>query len=230
VVAKPALMPVVRPQTRASAAFSLIELMVVVAIIGVMAAAIAPGLSLLVADNRQSGSAMDLVRFSRRARALSLSTGVAHLMRFQEARSGNLGRIELFAGMTSKCQQTPWAVAFAAAAGSPLAAVDVYDMAFYNRSGAAAPTDLDANRQVILLRAALSPPAAAPIPQANAQICYQPNGETYFLASANAADAGTPLGRQALPLMFTISRTYNAAPQGIARQIMFPVGGNARMR
>jgi hypothetical protein len=83
------------------------------------------------------------------------------------------------------------------------------------------------------LRAALSPPAAAPNPQDSAQICYQPNGETYYLGSALSADP-TILARtwvrQAMPLMVTISRIYNTAPQGIDRQIMFPVGGNARMR
>jgi prepilin-type N-terminal cleavage/methylation domain-containing protein len=215
----------IRIRHRHSAGFSLIELMVVLVVMGLMAAAAAPSIGLIQADNRQVSATMDLVRFSRRARALTRSTGVAHLLRFQAASSNGLGQMGLFAGMTARCQQTPWNLAFTAPVNSPLLAFENFDMAFYNRTApGVAPRDNDSGRHVIHLRAAQPPTLTTDI--AALQLCYQPDGDSYFLASANAG----ALVRQIVPLQFTISRLLNGAASGVDRIVVFPVGGNARMR
>jgi prepilin-type N-terminal cleavage/methylation domain-containing protein len=221
----------VRPHVQTRAAFSLIELLIALVIMGVMAAAIAPSLSEVLADNRQGTAAQDLVRLSRRARALAMGSGVAHLLRFQHATiNGNLGGVELFAGMNSRCAQTPWALALSLPPADPrLRAIEVFDMAPYNGwdGVGAAPTDADVGRQVITLRATLG---ASVNDTPVILLCYQPNGDSYATASGDPAT----LGKQSLSILFTLARfvrtTSSTVPHGRDRQVMFPVGGTARAR
>jgi prepilin-type N-terminal cleavage/methylation domain-containing protein len=234
---------------QATAAFTLVELMIAIVVMGVMAAAIAPSLSEVLADSRQGAAAQDLVRLSRRARALALGTGMAHLLRFQEASSGNLGAIELYAGMNGRCLQTPWAAAFAATLAFPnppdpgpagrLRQLEVFDMAYYNPKGDGShPTAADTGRQVLTLRATIDIDANdRPL----VWICYQPNGDSYTMVVTPAdplqllrqSTTGTA---QVLStrgsVLFTLARVVRSSggvvPHGLDRKVIFPAGGTAR--
>lgn len=213
------------------AGFTLVELLIALVIMGVMAAAIAPSLSEVLADSRQGAAAQDVVRLSRRARALAMGTGVAHMLRFQEASSNGLGAVELYAGMNNKCLQTPWdTVVFVAPATSLLRPLEVFDMAYYNPTdGLARPGVDDAKRQVIGLTARVG---------ANANkvgviwLCYQPNGDP-FAMTASPLNPAT-FGRQTASVLFTISRWILIGGARVAhgqdRQVIFPIGGTARAR
>jgi prepilin-type N-terminal cleavage/methylation domain-containing protein len=209
------------PRSRnVAAGFSMIELLISLTIIGIMSAAIAPSIGEMVADNRQASAAIDIVRIARKARALTISSGNAHLLRYQVG-PGGLGMIELFSGMNNKCLQTPWAQAFTAPVGSRLRALETIDMAYYNPKTGSAPTVDDTGRQVVWVTGFVN---AAAVNQV--QICYQPDGDVY------TAVPPATLARQqsASPLLFRVFRAVNGSSRGTVREIVFPAGGNARAR
>jgi prepilin-type N-terminal cleavage/methylation domain-containing protein len=211
--------PMPRPRN-ATAGFSMVELLISLAIIGIMSAAIAPSIGEMVADNRQSSASIDMVRISRKARALTIATGNAHLLRYRVGQGG-LGLVELFAGMNNKCLQTPWPQAFNAPAGSRLRALETIDMAFYNPKTGGNPTVDDTARQVIWVTANVNASVVNEV-----QICYQPDGEVY------TAVPPATLARQqsALPVLFRAFRAVNGTSRGQVREIVFPAGGTARAR
>lgn len=224
---------------QATAAFTLVELLIALIIMGIMAATIAPSLSEVLADNRQGAAAQDLVRLSRRARSLALGSGVAHLLRFQEASSNNLGAIELYAGMNGRCLQTPWATAFAATVAFPLPAdpgaagrlraMEVFDMAYYNPTGdGSRPAAADSGRQVTTLRASVGADASdRPV----IWICYQPNGDSYTMIVSPADPLQLLRQFSKASVLFTLARTVRTSsvvPHGLDRKVIFPGGGTAR--
>jgi prepilin-type N-terminal cleavage/methylation domain-containing protein len=234
-VASTALRPM-RPSPKASAGFTLVELLISLVIIGIISGAIAPSLSEVLSDNRQISATHDIVRLARRARSLALSTGVAHLLRYQNTGapgSNGLGMLELFAGMNGHCTQTPWDQTFTPTAGAGQGRVEALDMAAYNPTGstydAAAgtwlgspPTAADTGRPVIRLQAAAGANALNAL-----QVCYQPNGQTYtsFTVTTNPA-----LQPQAQDITLTISRSVNTAPRGQNRVLVLRPGASARVR
>lgn len=227
-----------RVQGRARAGFTLIEAMIVLMIIGVMAAAIAPSLMEVLADNRQVTATQDLVRLGRRARSLALGSGYAYLLRFQEDLNRGLGKFHLWAGMNNRCTQTDWVGQVltiddpASTCGppsptSPIPApcpVEVLGMRDYNPTdGVTAPSSTDTERQVITAR------STSPL----VWLCFQPNGEVYGMTGGTWG-IPPPFTKQAQPFVFTISRYVNASggtvTRGRDRQVVFPVGGSARAR
>jgi prepilin-type N-terminal cleavage/methylation domain-containing protein len=222
--------------------FTAVELLIVVVIIGIMAAAVMPTIGDMRSDARQGSAAHDIVRMGRRARALTMETGVAHLLRFQrgnDARgSFGLGRFELFAGMTNRCRQTPWELALDPNAAEPLGIAaarregpNVLDMVSFNPTdGATSPTDSDTSGRVVIRVRAFgwTPEDNVTADRPAVQICYQPNGQTYTLF------AGQPGGIGLRPQMdlvtFTIERRVGGGTRGVTREVVFPVGGNARVR
>ena len=185
-----------------SAAFSLVELMIALIIIGIMAMTVAPSLQQVL---------------GRRAPGAAIDTAAAHMLWFQESEpaGSNLGRIALYAGMNSKCQQTPWAQA-TGMAGQPLAVFDMTD--FNPTNGTTQPRSNDAGRQVITLRATM---AAA---RTDLRICFQPNGDVY----TTAADNTTQLITQRDRVLFAIARTIDGVSYGRTRTVLFPAAGSMR--
>jgi prepilin-type N-terminal cleavage/methylation domain-containing protein len=206
-------------QLRSEAGFTVMELMIALVIIGVMAMAIAPSLTGALSDNRQNAAMMDVVRLTRKARSLAMSSGVAHLVRFQSAGAGGLGTIELFEGMNNRCTQTPWATAFAASSELGQGALETLDMSYFNPTASGTtPRLTDTGRYVIRVFAEAGSPIAT---VSELQICYQPNGESYSRLASSS-----PLVRQMSTAVLVIRRTLDALTnmQGRDRQVMLPAG------
>jgi len=91
---------------RTHTGFTLIELMVVVALIGVMAAMIAPGLSQGRRDADIANFATGLVRLGSRARAEAQAKGLAHTIVVNT--NATLSTIRLFRGTSARCNLVPW--------------------------------------------------------------------------------------------------------------------------
>ena len=219
-----------RTPRRSSPGFTTIELMIALVIIGVIAATIAPGLTEVLADNRQSSAAMDIVRLARKTRAQAITTGLAHLLRYRgetnRASAYGLGTMAVHVGMNSKCLQTPWAQSLNPPANSNQGPTEIFHMVDYNpTNGVTAPRATDQGRHVIELIARIGGATQDVAPEQTATfICYQPNGEIYTGAAADA------LAVQVQPLLIVVHRSVNAEGRGQDRHVLFPVGGNARLR
>jgi len=220
-------MPRPAPKNRG---FTLIELMIALVIMAIMVATIAPALSEVLADNRQASAAFDIVRVARRARERAISTGVAHLLRIRTSGTGShnaLGTIAVYAGMNGRCMQTRWDVTFTPTGGA-LGPHETFDMIEYNPTNSpstAARTDRD--RPVIYFETRFNIETGSPH-TAGVQVCYQPNGEIFVAATSTAS--ATALAVQAQPLLITVGRHFNDTSRGVARQVLFPLGGDARLR
>jgi len=216
-----------RRQQRAG--FTLLELMIVVTVMGTMAALLAPGIGEFLADARAASVSEDLVRISRHVRARAQESGLAHLLVFSGAASdsGGLGRVRIYEGMNNHCRQTPWPQTVGGSAADGHAPVEVLDLSAssFNPVGSSnGPSIDDSNRQVISLRVA----GAVGAPDA-AVICYEPSGATWQGASTSTS-IGFAFTRQVLPITFTISRRVDSVLRGADRNVVFQPGGIARFR
>ena len=211
------------------AGFTLLELMIVVTVMGTMAAMMAPGIGEFLADARASGASEDLIRLSRHVRARVQQTGLAHLLVYSAAVdvSGGLGRVLVYEGMNNHCRQTPWAQAINGTVANGFATVDRLDLgdSSYNAplSGTTAKKD-DLGRQVITLTVAGSRGA----PDA-AVICFEPSGAT-FEGVGDASEASFAFTAQNAAIVFTVRRSVSGEQRGPNRDVIFPAGGAARFR
>jgi prepilin-type N-terminal cleavage/methylation domain-containing protein len=206
--------------------FTLVELMIVITVMGTMAAMLAPGISEFLADARASNATEDLVRLSRHLSARTRQTGLAHLLIFGRTSndSGGLGLMRLYEGMNNHCRSTPWPQALAETDGH--APIEILDMAAYNfRKGTSAPSVDDTDRPVI----AISVTNSLAAPDA-AIICFEPSGATYEGAASTTAVTGFAFTRQTKAIRFTITRKVNGEDRGVSRDVLFPPGGIARFR
>jgi prepilin-type N-terminal cleavage/methylation domain-containing protein len=212
---------------RRQAGFTLLEMMVVITVMGTMAALLAPGINEALADARASSAAEDLVRLSRAMRARSQATGLAHLLTFtsDSASAGGLGVITVHEGMNNHCRQTPWRTTITGTVANGHAPVDSLNLAHGNYNpptGSSSPTAEDNNRQVIRMVASQNEIAVTAI-----AICYEPSGATWQGPSA-AGNVGFAFTRQVQPITFTISRTVNREARGRNRVVRFQPAGIAR--
>lgn len=184
-------------------AFTLIESMIVVMIVGLVAAAIMPAMNGMMADNRQSSAANELLRVVRRARADAFATGLAHRVTIDPGGDGGFGSVDVEVAMRSSCLRSPqWLVS----PGRMRIGND------FNNGGDNSHL-LDIN-----VRQGAGTDLTSAI-----GICYQPNGETWLRI-------GNETARQSAPLLLLVRRTVGVTQQGLERQIVVPVGGTPRMR
>jgi prepilin-type N-terminal cleavage/methylation domain-containing protein len=220
---------------RQRAGFTLIELMIVITIMGTMAAMIAPGIGEYLADSRASSASEALVRLSRHMQARTQQTGLAHMLLFTSSSNdgGGLGVVRVYEGMNNHCRQTPWPQTINGKDEDGHAPVDVLDMSSgdYNPSGSnKAPTVDDRERHVISLRVsgALGAPDLA-------AICIEPGGTVWEGAASSTMGAGfvftKPIASIAnKAITFTVSRRMNSAVRGRDRIVFFSTSGLARFR
>lgn len=147
--------------------FSLVELMVVVSIIGIMAAGIAPAITSALADGRASNAAVDLVRLGGRARSEATFTGLAHRITYLANQERGFGRVDLFRGVNNRCNMQTWG-------GTLIDSVILNQFNF-------------GNTHVINVN-----PAADYQTQTQIDICYQPDGAMLVRLGGGGAFAMPP--------------------------------------
>ena len=134
------------------AGFSLVELMIVVAIIGISAAMVAPGLMRSMAIGRTNRFQYDVARILRRTRSDAIGTGRAHMVVVTTA--GATTTLALYRGASSSCLRAGWAVILPTDAP-----VDLVWTASYSSGG----------HSVQLVLAAGTP----------TNICFEPDGDRF---------------------------------------------------
>ena len=179
--------------------------MLVVAIIGMMAAAVAPAIATAMAEGRASSASVDLVRLGGRARVETLSTGLAHLLRYSQVEYGQgqdkLGLVQLLRGNRNICNmmQGVWD-------NNNSVLIDRVDMTDYN---------LGVTHKINL----------QPINQGDVttfDICFQPDGTMRTRAVTGPFNFGGDVE-------FSITRTIGGHQQGPQRLVLFTSGGFARL-
>lgn len=191
--------------------FTLLEMLTVVAIIGISAAVAAPALMESMADRRASEASHSLVRIGARARTEALAFGRAHVLVYSDASTGPggaFGSVTLWRGRLDRCFANDWTTIIVGACAGNTDCIDSVDFGAY-----AYPTH----------RVQLRLPGVTA-----GAICFQPDGDTYFANSpvgiwGSTAPAGTEGVR------FTIDRLTGGAISGVQRAVVFPFGGTARL-
>ena len=204
--------------------------MIVITIMGIMAAMIAPGIGEFLADARASAAAEALVRISRHMQARTQQTGLAHLLVFTAKSndgSGGLGIVRVYEGMNNHCRQTPWADTIGGSLENGHAPVEVLDMSSGEYNPAAGkPTALDQNRQVITLHVVNT------VGVDSAVICLEPSGAVWEGATSSDVGAGYVFTKppSTKGIKFIVSRKMNNVSRGVARTVLFSTSGIARFQ
>jgi prepilin-type N-terminal cleavage/methylation domain-containing protein len=211
------------------AGFTLIEMMIVITVMGTMAALLAPGIGEYIADARATAASEGLVRVSRHVRARAQETGLAHLLIFGNTKDAagayGLGRMLVYEGMNNHCRQTPWGQATAANGAAnghaPVEALDLGDTSYNPRLGGTAnPTVDDLGRHVVGLSAADGLAAYT--------FCFEPSGAIWLGTPDATPTSGFKFARQVRPVTFSVRRTLNGTARGVTRNVVFQPGGIAR--
>ncbi len=190
------------PRTH-NAGFSLLELMIVVALIGVLAAMMAPNLTAARADAEAANATVNLVRLGSRARAHAMATNLAHLLAWTPDANGN-DSIVLLRGMRPRCNMQTWDL-------NKLMAVETENNNTVLRVGRGNYTSGSMRLRLLPVNGAMN----------LIQICFQPNGDT-LLRNGNAGIFLDNIGGVRDVLFNIFHEDTGGVAIGIRRQVIFP--------
>jgi len=201
---------------RRAEGFTLLELMIVVTVIAILAAAAGPSIAAGVQEGRAMRASSDLIRLLTRARSASQGYGRAYLARYSDVSGGTNGAVQIFRGTNNRCNATDWVTVTSIACASNPQCIDDVDMRRYARGG-----------QTVRMRI----PGHNPL-----DICFEPSGRTFYRRSSSTTNGGfsdrnTTVGTSALSGGFRISfqRRIDGVNTGVERWVMLPLGGDPRV-
>lgn len=200
--------------------FSLLELMIVVALVAILAASAAAGFGASLADGKASDLAEDLVRIGRAARSRPLGTGMAHRLVYQRSPTNGLGVLRLEEGESNICNLSQF--------NTQVEAVNAIEF-----TGGDPNSPPRSGAQIIDFEPANSDLQTI-------QLCFEPSGATLLRVTAEGED---PLpdtvrytegafvgGQDVYDVIFNVKRTLDGTVQGVVRSVRFPFGGSARIQ
>lgn len=192
---------VFRPKRASHEGFTLLELMVVVIIVGVVAALAAPQIGAALANRRTNELALEVVRIVRQGRSASVGQGRAYLMQVDPVAE----EITLYRGSTNRCTpRASWgAITSAGCDGNPRCAA-------YVEAPVVGTSTYD--YQVV--------PADQAI-----DICFEPSGITRWSSSGANFAATHPNGG----VQLNVRRVVDGATAGVVKVVAIPFGADARV-
>ncbi|MFO0715042.1 MAG: hypothetical protein U0353_34710 [Sandaracinus sp.] len=177
--------------------------MIVVVIVGISAALVAPAMMRAMAINRTNRCQYDAARMFRSARASAIGTGRAHLVHMTPT-SGDV-RLDVYIGDSSSCARSGWTQIV----GGAMAPVDRLWETDYTAGGHGVGLTF---RNV----------GGGPAPQ---QVCFEPQGDRLTRTGTTGQ-----FTRAATTVLFVITRLENGSNTGDPeRQILLPQFGTPRV-
>jgi prepilin-type N-terminal cleavage/methylation domain-containing protein len=204
------------------AGYTLVELMMVVAIIAASTLAFAPGIGRAVADRRVSSATRELIRIGRRARSDSLGYLRAHLIWI----TPDTGRVMLLRGPNNSCLLSDWSAISADCPGTATAKLGPRCLEQVFVSALGGPT------AIAMYEETLAGAGVAGYSQSAHALCYASSGVVYHAPGTTLATASgglTDLNDVNGGLVYTL-HTGSGPPVSTDRvhRILFPLGSSAR--
>ncbi|MFK7988812.1 MAG: GspH/FimT family pseudopilin [Sandaracinaceae bacterium] len=189
--------------------FTLMEAMVVVAIIAITAALAAPGLSRTMADRRAGEATHSMVRIGARARSEALAYGRAIALVYSQdstSAAGDDGSVEMWRGNLDRCSANDWGSLITADCSANPRCVGMLDMG-----------EFDYPNHSVRMRM---------VGGTAGTLCFQPDGD--MVVSTGGPFSGVaPGGSDAVRFNFT--RLESGTSAGVQRAVIFPFGGAPRI-
>ena len=186
------------------------EMLIIVAIIGITSAIAAPAVHQSIMERKNSEAALDLVRLARRGRAEALSYGRAYVLRFD---AGADGSFRLYRGISSDCNglANAWDTIMADTAcdGSGMC-VDAVEMA--DSQWTLGGSDIRAAESTARTRV---------------DICFEPRGTVEHRTSGTARFSG--INTVTGGYIFDFARYASGSEVGVSRSVIVPLGSDARV-
>jgi prepilin-type N-terminal cleavage/methylation domain-containing protein len=223
---------------RRTEGFSLIELMVVCAIIGISVIVFAPSFVHSMADRRAAAAVGEVVRLGRVARSDAIGTQRAHLVWIRPGFGPqNSGHVQLLRGTNAHCDLQNWLALAARCTGVEsddricLEQLDLNTARWYRAPFEVRLRTVRIGREQTpdLFSALLAPETSS------YAICYEPGGTTHWTVAplANPITSFSELNAndmQGGAVMFTIGIVDNSnnTTEGMPRVFAFPLGTTPR--
>ncbi|HEY8091970.1 MAG TPA: prepilin-type N-terminal cleavage/methylation domain-containing protein [Polyangiaceae bacterium] len=213
--------------------FSLIELMVVVIIIGIVAALAIPTMAVARFDREAYSDAGSIMMLFREARMRAISRGGAVLLAMSSSGKGDRGTFSMYEAVAPNAggvglARTPLASCKAPTIWTPLASTNtnvlLVEGVDLNNAGSTTALEVEADIETQMF-VYPDPTNNTPVAYNLGYVCYTPLGHAYI----NTGSASTPVFDGILPAISPLVVRVTRLGGGNVRDVVVPPNGMARL-